>query len=224
MVAHSTLARSLQDSHRTIADRLERASAMAATPGQPRKGFERTDQFLAAASKHLNAVEAVLLPAARRELPDGDRQVHDYVRGARRLEVALAQTKAREYGEAHAIWRPWQEVWADVETELDEHERRENDLAAGLEQALPGEAVGRLVDELATAEAAAPSRPHPFSPHTGLAGAVARRVFGVVDRFWDTAEGRMVPEPKRPAKDTSGLFTQYLLGDPHFDEDRPPRA
>jgi hypothetical protein len=223
MVAQNTLLRSLQDSHRDLADRFGRARAMGTAPGQPRKGFERTDQFLAAASKHLNAVDAVLLPAARRELPDGGRQVHEYVRGVRHLEVALAQTKAREYGEAHAIWRPWPEVWADVETQLDAQARREQALASGLEHRLSDEDSDRLVEEMSAAEVTAPSRPHPYSPHTGVAGSVARRVLGVVDRFWDTAEGRMVPERRRPAKDTSGLLTQYLLGDPHLDGDRAPR-
>ena len=41
------------------------------------------------------------------------------------------------------------------------------------------------------------------------------------ETFWDTAEGRMTPEPNRPAKKKPGLLGQYLLGDPRFDEEEP---
>ena len=40
-----------------------------------------------------------------------------------------------------------------------------------------------------------------------------------VDSFWDTAEGRMAPEPNRPQKKKPGLLGQYLLADPRFDEE-----
>ena len=36
--------------------------------------------------------------------------------------------------------------------------------------------------------------------------------------FWDTAEGRMTPEPVRPPRDRSGLMARYLLADPHVEE------
>jgi hypothetical protein len=44
------------------------------------------------------------------------------------------------------------------------------------------------------------------------------------DLFWDAVEGRMVPEPTRPAHRHPGLMTQYLLADPRFDEEQPPQA
>ena len=32
----------------------------------------------------------------------------------------------------------------------------------------------------------------------------------------------MSPAPSRPQRGKPGLFTQYFLGDPRFDEDNPP--
>jgi hypothetical protein len=50
-----------------------------------------------------------------------------------------------------------------------------------------------------------------------LARAVARRI----DTFWDSAEGRMVPEPVRHHdRDHQGPLTQYFLADPHLPEDQ----
>jgi hypothetical protein len=40
-----------------------------------------------------------------------------------------------------------------------------------------------------------------------------------VDAFWDSTEGRMLPERERPPRKPPGLFSQYLLADPRFDED-----
>ena len=74
------------------------------------------------------------------------------------------------------------------------------------------------------AEAGAPSRPHPYAPHTGVAGQVSRRVMHAVDAFWDTTEGRMVPEPERRERGKPGKFAQYFLADPRFDEEEPPES
>ena len=74
------------------------------------------------------------------------------------------------------------------------------------------------------AEASAPTRPHPYAPHTGVAGQVSRRVMHAVDAFWDATEGRMVPEKERRDRGKPGRFTQYFLADPRFDEDEPPEG
>jgi len=79
-----------------------------------------------------------------------------------------------------------------------------------------------LAEALQAAEAKAPTRPHPWAPHTGIAGSVSRKVLHAVDAFWDTAEGRMAPEPEPPAKPKPGLLWQYLLADPRFDEEEEP--
>jgi hypothetical protein len=209
-------------SHQELATRFDRASAMLHTPGEPRKGAEHIDTFSAMASKHLYAVDAVLLPAVRRSVPDGAHLAHDYLHSARELELALAHVKAREYGSAYDAARPWPQVWADVGRCLDAHRRREFALGELVAVRLDAARLTALADRLHGAETAAPSRPHPYTPHTGFPGLVARKILHAVDSFWDAAEGRMVPEPARPPHKEPGKVTQYLLADPRFDEDHPP--
>ncbi|WP_372729988.1 hypothetical protein [Nocardioides sp.] len=211
--------------HEELATRLEEASAMASPPGQPRKGYEDVDTFLAAASKHLNAVDAVFLPEVRSQVPHGVRYVREYLAVARGLELALNHVKARAYGSVFQMGRPWSEVWAEVQEALDVQRRSEFMLAERIALVLDETEIVRLADRLHAAERAAPTRPHPYLPHTGVAGRVARRVVHTVDSFWDTVEGRMIPEPVRPPHAAPGPLTQYLLADPHFvDEDEDEGA
>jgi hypothetical protein len=209
-------------SHQELAARFDRASAMLRTPGEPRKGAEHIDTFLAMASKHLNAVDAALLPTVRKSVPDGAHVVHDYLQTARGLELALAHVKAREYGSVFDAARPWSEVWSDVGRSLDAHRRHEFALGELVAARFDATRLTTLADRLHGAETAAPSRPHPYAPHTGIPGLVARKIMHAVDSFWDAAEGRMVPEPARPPHKEPGKVTQYLLADPRFDEDHPP--
>lgn len=208
--------------HEDLADRLDRASAGHGTAGEPRKGYEEIDTFLAVASKHQNAVSAVLLPAVRKVVPDGAHVVHDYLRAARRLEVALAHAKGREYGSVFDARRPWRDVWADVRAALTAHRAAEFEMAELLASHLDAQALDELAHRLHRGEKAAGTRPHPYTPHTGFPGLVARKVLHAVDSFWDAAEGRMVPEPARPPHGSPGRLTQYLLADPRFEEETPP--
>lgn len=222
MVAPDVLRSSTRHTHDNLAARFDNASAMVHTPGQPRKAYEHIDTFLALASRHLNAVDAVLLPAVRKHMPDGGHVVHDYLRSAKNLELALAHVKAREYGSAYDANRSWESVWHDVGDALAAHRRAETDVVDRLTERLAGGDLDALTERLHRAEPGAPSRPHPYTPHTGLAGQFARRVMHAVDSFWDTAEGRMVPRATRPQRRAPGRFVQYLLADPRFDEEEPP--
>ena len=223
MSAVDALSSTVRHTHETLATRLDLASTMVSLPGEPRKAYEGIDTFLAVASKHLNAVDAALLPAARKELTDGPAVVHDYLVAARELEIALAHVKARAYGSTFEAGHRWEAVWADVRTALEAHRRAETHLAARLTGGLPPGVLDELAERLHRAESTAPTRPHPYAPHTGVAGAVSRRVMHAVDSFWDTAEGRMAPSPERPPHKAPGRFTQYVLADPRFDDDGPTR-
>lgn len=223
MSAVDALSSTVRHTHETLATRLDIASTMVSTPGEPRKAYEGIDTFLAIASKHLNAVDAALLPSARKALPDGAALVHVYLGAARELEVALAHVKARAYGSTFEAGHHWEAVWTDVRTALGAQRRAETDLAARLTAALELALLDELAERLHRAESTAPTRPHPYAPHTGVAGAVSRRVMHVVDSFWDTAEGRMSPTPERPSHKAPGRLAQYLLADPRFDEEGPSR-
>ncbi|MGH3811353.1 MAG: hypothetical protein ACRDUV_02710 [Pseudonocardiaceae bacterium] len=88
-------------------------------------------------------------------------------------------------------------------------------------RALPDDEERALVYRSSRSAERAPSRPHPYSPHTGLAGSASHRFWSVVDRFWDSAEGRAIPyPPPRRSLHHHTLLTSYILGTPVFDE--PP--
>ena len=95
----------------------------------------------------------------------------------------------------------------------------EEQIGDWLTEALDDAELERLTERLHDAELNAPSRPHPYVPHTGVLGQVSRKVMHTADQFWDTVEGRMNPEPAPEPKKPPGRMAQYLLGDPRFDEE-----
>lgn len=194
--------------------RAAKASHSASPPTRSSRGaYPETDTFLASTSRHLAAVSAVLVPASVRTLAHGDQRVRAFIHQSRRLELSLAQVKAKLYGEAHAIHRTWTQVWDEVGREFDAAMSMEKDLVDDLRHLLTDDEMTVLAQRVYRAELRAPTRPHPFLPHRGLAGRVARRITQGVDHFWDSTEGRMLPEPVRP-RHPAGLMTHYLLGDP----------
>lgn len=191
----------LTAAHDALAERLERAVGVRRDPdGDPlrlRDDIAPRVEFLSAASRHLAAVEAVLLPAVRRQLDDGTQRARTLLRQCRRLEVALAQARGKLAGSAYAVGRTWSSVWSDVRQEFDATWELEAQLVEQLDRA--GAADG-LAERLEQAEERAPTRTHPYVPHVGLPGRVARRVTRRVDDFWDNARGwtppPVVPRPR----------------------------
>ena len=215
MTHGDSLAMTVEATHRSLEDRL--AAARAPRPDRPR---DATDAFLAATSRHLAAVEAVLVPPVRRRVPDGVALSDEYLGLARELEQTLTLVKARLYGEAHAIQLSWPVLWGAVQGQLSEHNRLELRLVEALIQYdEPGDLDG-LAQRVFNSETRGPTRPHPHLPHTGVVGLVVRRLWTIADRFWDRAEGRVIPEPVHPVPHShDSLLAQYLVGDPRFDND-----
>ncbi|MFJ9317857.1 hypothetical protein ACIRN4_26960 [Pimelobacter simplex] len=209
-----TLADTVTQTHAVLYARMHSASSCRPTRDRPRARQSATDPFLASTSRHLSAANAVLGPAARRHLDQGGARAHDFAQQCRRLEVALAQVKAKLYGSTFVVRRPWDSIWEEVGRELTETRRMEAQLVADL-GAVAAAHCDELAERLYRTERRVPTRPHPYLPHQGLPGRLARRVALRVDRFWDTAEGRMVPEPVRPVRGRDGRLVQYLLADPH---------
>ena len=216
------LIRSVRDTHSTLKERLAAAREFHAAPDDPKVDRTSIDYFLGSAAKHLHAVDAVLLPQVRKECPEGKELVHRYLAAVKEVEVVLAHVKAHEYGSVYERKYAWDDVWSDVSDALAEQMRLEERLAESLTEQLPDDRLRDLTDRMEQREPGAPSRPHPYVPHTGLLGLVGRRVMGAADAFWDLAENRMVPERARPARKRPGLLGQYLLADPRFDEETLP--
>ena len=213
------LVRTTEEKHRTLAAELDAAADCTYAADQPRKGREYADLFLATTSRHLNAVESVLLPMAQKRIPDSAELVHEYVQASKDLEMALVNAKGREYGSAYAVTMRWPEVWAAVRPRLERERELELEVAERLSAELDEAEAAELVERLDRTEPDAPSRPHPHAPHLGATGRLARRVLHAVDSFWDATEGRIVPEKEHAPRKKPGRMGQYLLADPRFDED-----
>lgn len=217
---HDKLQHSIRATHEVLDERLSVAEFRRPTPTNPRDLFPATDTFLASTSRHLAAANAVLVPAIARHLPDGAEATRTFSRVSRDLEQAMAQTKAKLYGEAHAIHRPWNEIWSDLHARFNAFMELEERVAQDLVEHTSDTFCDELAERVYSAELHAPTRPHPFVPHRGLPGRVARRICLGVDHFWDATEGRMIPEPVKPHdRERDGRMTQYLLADPHLPED-----
>jgi hypothetical protein len=215
MTHGDSLAMTVEATHRSLENRV--AAARAPSADRPR---DTADAFLAATSRHLAAVEAVLVPRVGKQVPDGALLSVEYLAAARALEQTLTLVKARLYGEAHAAQLSWPGLWDVVQRQLSEHNRLELLLVDALIRCGEAEELDGLAQRVFDAETRAPTRPHPHLPHTGRASLVARRLWAVADRFWDMAEGRVIPAPLKPIPHRhDSLLGQYLVGDPQFKVD-----
>ena len=216
----------VEATHQSLQQRLDEATRPrgGAPAEHPREGHARINAFMAATSRHLAAVDEALLPETAHRLPEGHDRVRDYRHEARLLEQSLVRVKARLYGEIHNARVPWVEIWDDVRRQLANHNAKELELTRALAATLDPEASESLAQRVYRAELRAPTRAHPYLPHTGLLGRAARRVWALADRFWDTTEGREIPPPVRPRpRDHShdSLLSQYLVGEPRMDAQAP---
>lgn len=219
MTHGDSLALTVEATQRSLAERLGEALAPHQDPQRPRESYAAIDTFMAACSRHMAAVEAVLVGPVRQSVPSGTALAEEYLDIARQFEQTLSLVKARLYGEAHAIHLRWPELWDVVAAQLAEHNRLERRLVEELIRHDDPLRVAGLAQRLFNAETHAPTRPHPWLPHTGLLSPVARRIWAIADRFWDIAEGRVIPEPVRPHPHRhDSLIAQYLVADPKFDE------
>jgi hypothetical protein len=218
MIAVITLAHDLESIHHDLQQRLDVAAGARPDLRHPRDHYRAIDTFLAAASRHNAGMVDAIAPLVR-HLPGGHDLAHEYLAASRSYEEALAQVKAKLYGSTFAIDRRWPSVWDDVRRGLDAVCDLEMRLADALLAAEPDDPQD-LGTRLHHSELVSPTRPHPWIPHQGVVGHLARAVARRVDRFWDSAEGRMVPEPVRHhERGRQGPLTQYLLADPHLDEE-----
>jgi hypothetical protein len=220
MTHGDSLALTVQATQRSLEERLGEALQPHRDPHRPRDNFAVIDTFMAATSRHLAAVEAVLVGRVRHSGPDGERLGQEYLQAARQLEHTLALIKGRLYGEAHAIHLEWAELWEAAHGQLDEHNRIERRMVEVLIAHCEPLELDGLAQQVFEAESHGPTRPHPRTPHTGLLGLAARRMWAWADRVWDATEGRVIPDPVRPAPHRhDSLISQYLVADPKFDAD-----
>jgi hypothetical protein len=213
----STLELALTYEHARIRELSEPARHPDATHPDHR---HRTDWFYAIAAQHLAAAEDVLLPQVRR-LPDGDDLVTWYVGNAKELERSLRFLKGRQYGDSRMVDLAPEEVWQSIDRLLARHEELETECSQRISEELDDADVNTLTEELLEAEEVAPTRAHPYSPHTGVAGRLAHRMWRMADTAWDSAEGRVVPTKYHVHPKRDSALSHYLYGTPLPDTEEP---
>lgn len=215
------LKESVQHTYDSLATRLEAACQVTAAADHSRRGCPPIDMLCACVAQHLHAVDEVLLPC----LPM-HHDTHDFRAAQHEVEVVLSHVKAHEFGSTYEHSFSWPAMWGDVREAMTALQREEEAMVARLGEMLPDNELQAMTDELERREPYEPTRPHPYLPHTGTPGQVMRRVMRMVDGFWDEADGRYVPVAPRPARKAPGLLSQYLMGNPTFDEetDEPPKG
>jgi len=204
----STLERAVTYEHIRIRELAAPAHEPAAV--NPDRRHE-TDWFYAITAQHLAAAEDVLLPRIRK-LSGGPALVTAYVENARQLERSLRFLKARIYGDSRAQYLRHDDVWREIDRLLDQHEKLEAKCTQMLGDLLDVPDICALTEDLLTAEEVAPTRAHPYSPHTGPAGRLAHRMWRLADSAWDSAEGRVIPTRYRLHPKRDSTLSHYLLG------------
>jgi len=219
--SHEALRDAVLGSHDVMSEMLEAAAAPRACGKEPRRARQLADTFLVTACRHLAAVDDALLPVARRRLQGGRQMVTAYVLHTRQIERTLRSIKACLYGDANASKLKCSELWQRLRRLLTEHDVQERAIVEQLTKTLSEREMNDLAAKFQRIERRSPTRPHPFSPHAGFAGRVSKRVWSVVDGFFDQAEGRVIPYPQpTPHRSSDSLLTGYVLGSPRFADPR----
>lgn len=218
-----TLLPGLRETHALLEERLELA-ANSRVPGQPRAERPAVDTFLALVSRHNGAMLSVVLPTVRNRVEHGDEMCRELIAQYRCVEVVLNQIKGRVYGSTYYATLPWDDLWGRARMEFGTLCWMEERVAEHV-ALVSGDDDPDWNDLLHLAELAAPTRPHPWIPHQGTGGRVARAVARRTDAFFDSTESRMVPQQRAPRdRDHEGPLTQWILADPHLHEEETGEA
>jgi hypothetical protein len=194
-------------------------SAPAAT--RPVDGYEAEDIYdaeVATLGGYLAAVEAVLYPVARRQLAGGRAAVAAQQRLARRIERLMRLIEGRFYGDVYAIDMEVEQLQGQLAELVEASRRTELDLARRLDRTLSTAHQAAVARSFAAAMAHAPTRPHPYLPHTMGLGKLSFRVSALWDRALDVMDNRAVPgtTPRRRKRRLT-LWDRYVLA-PSFEE------
>lgn len=210
---------SIKHTHDELAEQFVTARTVMPERGHSRRGCQCVDLYLVGSSRHLHAVDEVLLPAVEQQGDHGRSLAHDYQLAAHELAVVLTHVKAHEYGSPYEHGFAWSDVWNDVQDAMAGQRQQEEALGDELSLALEDGRLEMLTSRLETVAGHEPTRPHPYLPHHGAAGRMARWLARASDGFWDTVESRYLPDRPSARNRRRGLFTEYLLAQTHFEDE-----
>jgi hypothetical protein len=107
---------------------------------------------------------------------------------------------------------------------LQEYSRGELEIARQLDAQLEPDQQQALMKSLADAMERAPTRPHPYTPHTRGLARLMFRIDSLWDRAFDAMDNRTVPSRRAPVPNQPpGIWDRYFMGRPHFEQPRERR-
>lgn len=219
-VEQRSAADAVLEPHSTIAKLFAEARAAVPTQEDPRLPFAKCDAFVATLSRHLAAVEDVVYPVARREMDNGPRRVAQQVRLTRGLELTMRALVGTFYGDAYYPSEVRDLLWDRMEQLLKLHDNAERPVVTQIDEQMSPPEQRSFIIEFATAVESAPTRPHPYSPHSTWLSPAQHRLWAIADRAMDSMDNRIIPAVRRPrTTDPDSLLTQYLSGSPQFAEE-----
>lgn len=152
----------------------------------PAERQDTLEQVIAELVRHSIAEELYLYPATRERIPDGDtiadREVSEHAEVERMLKDLEGEDPAAPENTATL-----QQLMAAVRGHVEEEEQM---LFPALKAVYTTEELKELGDKVRTAKAAAPTRPHPATPHNPAVRGALGPMVGLVDRTRDALSGR----------------------------------
>jgi hypothetical protein len=152
-------------------------------------------------SAHLTAMEHVVYPFVRTNLPTDREQLDEQRRLNRRMQRTLRFLEQQWAGDALARPDPGHRLQSRLTVLLAEHEEGEEALLARLSD-ITDEAAHDLAERYDHAIGHGPTRPHPHGPHRGRAGRLTYAFDAVRDHILDVLDSRHIPLPRTGEQST----------------------
>src|SRR5450756_1881924 len=173
---------------------LAAATPEAATETDPRLPARRCTAIIATYCEHLAAMEMTVYSVARRRLPDGEQAVAVVEALAHDAELVMREMEERIGGDRFAAAGPFAQLQDRLEVAFAAHVEAERALVGRLQGRLAPAEHAALVTRLDSALRHAPTRPHPYGPHTSRLTPLAFRLRALADHTLDDGQ----PARRRP--------------------------
>jgi len=149
---------------------------------------------------------------ARRRLPNGEQAVAVVEALAHDAELVMREMEERIGGDRFAAAGPFAALQDRFEVAFAAHVEAERALAGRLQGRLAPAEHAALVTRLDSALRHAPTRPHPYGPHTSRLTPLAFRLRALADHTLDVMDNRRGADHSPPPPVRLGKWGAYLLG------------
>ena len=164
-------------------------------------------------SAHLTAMEHVVYPFMRANLPTSRKELDEQRRLTRQMQRTLRSLEQRWSGDGLAPAGSSYRLRGQLALMIDVHEQGEDALLARMSETITDEEAVTLAEGYDHAVGHGPTRPHPHGPHSGKLGRLTYAFDAARDHILDVLDSRHVPLPRTPRPQRQvGRWGRYVLG------------